>query len=116
MSVFCRVLLNSPLLRRKKQTLDTSEEELISNQQDDSNSSVLLHQQQQRSSEGSYQNLETFQKQQLRQKVRMAPATSVNQISGLNLEYRYGFTKRSVQTNVVGRFAGQWELHVHELQ
>ena len=54
-----RTLLNSPLLRRKKSCLDSSEEDI---------SEVLPTDKLARPKPG-YQNLETFQKQKLRQKV-----------------------------------------------
>jgi len=55
-----RTLLNSPLLRRKKSCLDSSEEDI---------SDVLPPDKLARPKPG-YQNLETFQKQKLRQKLR----------------------------------------------
>lgn len=55
-----RTLLNSPLLRRKKSCLDSSEEDI---------SDVLVPDKLARPKPG-YQNLETFQKQKLRQKLR----------------------------------------------
>jgi len=55
-----RTLLNSPLLRRKKSLFDSSEEDV-------SESEKLRHQ---ANSGSGYQNLETFQKQKLRQKLR----------------------------------------------
>merc|ERR1712106_893104 len=55
-----RTLLNSPLLRRKKSCLDSSEEDI---------SDVLAPDELARPKPG-YQNLETFQKQKLRQKLR----------------------------------------------
>ena len=57
--LYCRTLLNSPLLRRKKSLFDSSEEDV-------SESEKLRHQ---ANSGSGYQNLETFQKQKLRQKV-----------------------------------------------
>ena len=53
-----RTLLNSPLLRRKKSLFDSSEEDI-------SESEKLRHQ---NTNRNGYQNLETFQKQKLRQK------------------------------------------------
>jgi len=54
-----RTLLNSPLLRRKKSLFDSSEEDI-------SDAERLR----QRTGRNGYQNLETFQKQKLRQKLR----------------------------------------------
>ena len=56
---FCRTLLNSPLLRRKKSCLDSSEEHI---------SDVLVPDKLARSKPG-YQNLETFQKQKPEQRL-----------------------------------------------
>ncbi len=76
-----RAILNSPLLRRKKQPVDSSEEELLqqsdgnngsSNSRDVDDAEADSDEEEQDSKRGrtSFRDLETFQKQQLRHKLK----------------------------------------------
>ena len=82
-----RTLLNSPLLRRKKSLFDSSEEDI-------SESEKLRHQ---NTNRNGYQNLETFQKQKLRQKVGFifCPAWLLNELLDDSFDYCVYFSSGS---------------------